>query len=54
MPTTSYYTDSFQDVIANTLGIFYMLSFLYPVSRFIKVLVVEKETKIKEGCILLS
>lgn len=49
MPTSPYFTDSFQDIIANVLGIFYMLSFLYPVSRFIKVLVVEKETKIKEG-----
>ena len=42
MPTSPYQTDDFQQVIANTLGIFYMLSFLFPVSRFIKVLVVEK------------
>lgn len=50
MPTTAYQTDSFQYVISSTLGIFYMLSFLYPVSRIIRSLVLEKETRIREGC----
>ena len=36
-------------VIAGTLGIFYMLAFLYPVSRMIRLLVTEKEARIKEG-----
>ena len=49
MPTTSYQTDDFQYVISSTLGIFYMLSFLYPVSRIIRSLVLEKETRIREG-----
>lgn len=49
MPTASYETDDFQYVISSTLGIFYMLSFLYPVSRIIRALVLEKETRIKEG-----
>eukprot|EP01038_Epipyxis_sp_PR26KG_P005748 gene5748-7937_t len=49
MPTSAYKTDNFQYVISSTLGIFYMLSFLYPVSRIIRSLVVEKETRIKEG-----
>ena len=49
MPTKDYETDDFQYVIASTLGIFYMLSFLYPVSRMIRALVLEKEQKIKEG-----
>ena len=49
MPTQAYKTDDFQYVISSTLGIFYMLSFLYPVSRIIRALVLEKETRIKEG-----
>jgi hypothetical protein len=49
MPTDDYKTDNFQYVISSTLGIFYMLSFLYPVSRIIRSLVTEKEDRIKEG-----
>lgn len=49
MPTDDYKTDDFQYVISSTLGIFYMLSFLYPVSRIIRGLVLEKEERIKEG-----
>jgi hypothetical protein len=49
MPTKKYETDDFQFVISSTLGIFYMLSFLYPVSRIIRELVMEKEKRIKEG-----
>lgn len=49
MPTVDYKTDNFQYVISSTLGIFYMLSFLYPVSRIIRSLVLEKECRIKEG-----
>jgi hypothetical protein len=49
MPTAPYQTDDFQYIISSTLGIFYMLSFLYPVSRIVRSLVLEKETRIKEG-----
>lgn len=49
MPTGAYLTDDFQLVISSVLGIFYMLSFLYPVSRIVRALVVEKETRVKEG-----
>jgi hypothetical protein len=49
MPTDAYKTDDFQYIISSTLGIFYMLSFLYPVSRIVRALVLEKETRIKEG-----
>lgn len=49
MPTESFKSDDFQFVISSTLGIFYMLSFLYPVSRIIRSLVLEKELRIKEG-----
>ena len=49
MPTTHYKTDNFQYVISSTLPLFYMLSFLYPVSRMIKSVVADKEDRIKEG-----
>jgi ATP-binding cassette subfamily A (ABC1) protein 3 len=49
MPTSAYETDNFQFVISSTLGIFYMLSFIYPVSRIVRALVLEKELRIKEG-----
>jgi len=49
MPTASYTTDQFKEVITPTLGIFYMLSFLFPVSRIVRALVHEKETRIREG-----
>jgi hypothetical protein len=49
MPTVAFKSDDFQYIISSTLGIFFMLSFLYPVSRIIRSLVLEKETRIKEG-----
>ena len=49
MPTTPYTANDFQSVIGSLLPIFYMLAFLYPFSRFIRNLVLEKEEKIKEG-----
>lgn len=49
MPTEEYTTSNFQAIISSTLGLFYMLSFLYPVSRLIRALVLEKEGRIKEG-----
>ncbi len=49
MPTKEFQTDDFQYVISSVLGIFLILSFLYPVSRLIRALVTEKELRIKEG-----
>jgi hypothetical protein len=49
MPTVSYLSDNFESVISSTLPLFYMLSFTYPVSRIIRALVMEKESRIKEG-----
>ncbi|CAN0429001.1 unnamed protein product, partial [Hapterophycus canaliculatus] len=48
-PEQAYLTDQFQQIIASTLGIFYMLAFLYPVSRAVRVLVGEKEGRMKEA-----
>ncbi|CAM9424100.1 unnamed protein product, partial [Ectocarpus fasciculatus] len=48
-PEKAYLTDQFQEIIASTLGIFYMLAFLYPVSRAVRVLVSEKEGRMKEA-----
>ena len=49
MPTAGFTTDEFKEVITPTLGIFYMLSFLFPVSRIVRALVHEKETRLREG-----
>lgn len=49
MPEKQFDTDDFQVIIKEVLGIFYMLSYLYPVSCLIRSLVVEKELRIKEG-----
>jgi len=48
-PTAAFKMDEFKLVIASTLGIFYMLAYILPVSRMIRVLVLEKELRIKEG-----
>jgi len=49
MPEYPLSTNNFQDIIGSVLSLFYMLAFLYPFSRFIRGLVLEKEEKIKEG-----
>lgn len=48
-PEQAFRTDEFQQIITSTLGIFYMLAFLYPVSRAVRVLVSEKEGRMKEA-----
>jgi len=54
MPTTAFRNDNFTQVIAGLLPIFYMLAFLYPFSRYIRALVLEKEEKIKEGMLMMG
>lgn len=49
MPVSKFSSSDFQYVIASVLGIFYMLAFLYPVSQIVRGLVIEKETRVKEG-----
>ncbi|CAM9333504.1 unnamed protein product, partial [Choristocarpus tenellus] len=53
-PEKAYHTDEFQDIISTTLGVFYMLAFLYPVSRMIRALVSEKEGGMKEALSLMG
>jgi len=48
-PEFSLSANNFQAIIGTVLALFYMLAFLYPFSRFIRGLVLEKEEKIKEG-----
>ena len=47
-PEPAFHSDDFLTVIAASLALFFVLAFLYPVSRYIRALVLEKETKIKE------
>ena len=49
MPTRAFRSDNFFEAIGGVLGLFFMLAFIYPVSRLIRALVVEKELKLKEG-----
>lgn len=49
MPTAAYKYSNFQALVSSTLAIFYMLSYLFPVSRLVRALVAEKETRTKEG-----
>ncbi len=47
-PEPAFHSDDFLTVIAASLALFFILAFLYPVSRYLRALVLEKETKIKE------
>jgi len=47
-PEPAFHSDDFLTVIAASLALFFVLAFLYPVSRYLRALVLEKETKIKE------
>eukprot|EP00742_Colponemidia_sp_Colp-10_P004062 GILJ01004335.1.p1 GENE.GILJ01004335.1~~GILJ01004335.1.p1 ORF type:complete len:1795 (+),score=302.12 GILJ01004335.1:677-5386(+) len=48
-PTPKYNSDSFFSYIATALPIFMVIAFLLPVSRLISGIVLEKESKIREG-----
>ena len=49
MPVRPYQADNFFDVIGALFGLFFMLAFIYPASRLIRGLVLEKEAKLREG-----
>lgn len=48
-PTKPYDANNFQTIISGLLPLFFLMAFLYPFSRFMRNLVLEKEEKIKEG-----
>lgn len=48
-PVTAYSYNDFFDIAAQVLAFFLTVCFLFPVSRLIRGLVAEKETKIREG-----
>jgi ATP-binding cassette subfamily A (ABC1) protein 3 len=49
MPVRPYQADNFFDVIGVLFGLFFMLAFIYPASRLIRGLVLEKEAKLAEA-----
>ena len=49
MPTKAFRRDNFFDLAGNLLGLFFMLSFIFPVSRFVRAIVLDKEKRIKES-----
>jgi len=54
MPTPAYSQNSFFAVVGYLLGLTIAMAFLYPVSRLIKLLVEEKETRMKETLLILG
>ena len=53
-PTTSFNTDNFQSMIAQVVGLFYMLAFLFPVARLLRELVMEKENGIRDAFYMMG
>ena len=49
MPVPGYAKDGFWGSVKSLFAIFVTVSFMYPVSGMVRELVLEKETKIKEG-----
>ena len=49
MPTPPYIDDEFADTVGTFLGLLFTVVFLWPVTRLVKLMVEEKETRIKEG-----
>lgn len=48
-PTPPYIDDPFANTIANVLGLFFTIIYMWPVTRLIKGIVEEKQLRIKEG-----
>jgi ATP-binding cassette subfamily A (ABC1) protein 3 len=49
MPTPAHTDDTFASVMGKLVGFLYTLAFIWPVTKIVKLLVEEKETRIKEG-----
>jgi ATP-binding cassette subfamily A (ABC1) protein 3 len=49
-----YRQDNFQELVSSALALLLILSFIYPCSRLIQGVVLEKERKIKEGMKMMS
>ena len=54
MPLPSYQKDGFWGSVKSLFAIFVTVAFIYPVSSMIRELVMEKETKIKEGMKMMA
>jgi hypothetical protein len=48
-PTREFRADNFFELGGDLLGLFFMLSFIFPVSRFVRAIVIDKEKRIKES-----
>lgn len=49
MPTHAHVDDLFAGILSGLIGFLYCLAFIWPVTKIVKSLVEEKETRIKEG-----
>eukprot|EP00850_Spirogloea_muscicola_P024274 SM000551S17883 [mRNA] locus=s551:39:2760:- [translate_table: standard] len=48
-PIPEYIDDSFQFIVKKVLGVLFVVAFLFPISRLIRAIVLEKETRTREG-----
>jgi ATP-binding cassette subfamily A (ABC1) protein 3 len=49
MPTHAHIDDLFAGILSGLIGFMYALAFIWPVTKIVKLLVEEKENRIKEG-----
>ena len=48
-PTAQYEEDAFYDFIGTFLGLLYTFAYIWPLTRVVRLLVTEKETRVAEG-----
>jgi hypothetical protein len=53
-PTPAYISDPFADTIANFIGLFFTIIYIWPVTRLVKGIVEEKQLRIKEGMLQMG
>ena len=54
MPVRPYQADNFFDIVGVLFGLFFMLAFIYPASRLIRGLVLEKEAKLRQSMLMMG
>jgi ATP-binding cassette, subfamily A (ABC1), member 3 len=53
-PVAAHKQDNFESYVGSIVGLFYILAFMWPFSRFVRNIVDEKERRIKEGMAMMG
>ncbi|GAQ79509.1 ABC transporter A family [Klebsormidium nitens] len=53
-PTPGYTDDSFQAIAKKVMAVLYLLGFMFPISRLLRHMVLEKEDRLKEGMAMMG